>query len=54
MSGSHDRALKEKMKKHYSNENQRKLHYKSIQTVVKPEFRGEKYEKVNRAYPVKK
>jgi hypothetical protein len=40
------------MKKHYSNENQRKLHYDSIKKVVKKEYRGERYKKINEAFPV--
>jgi hypothetical protein len=48
------RAELQKQRDWYSNENQRKLHYASIQKVVKSEFRGPKYEAVNRAYPAAK
>jgi hypothetical protein len=42
----------QKQRDWYSNENQRKVHYESIQYVVKPEARGPRYEAVNRAFPL--
>ncbi len=44
---SHEKALE----KHYSNGNQRKMHYDTIKYTTKKEHRGPSYEKVNRTYP---
>ena len=52
--GVNSPAMMEARKKHYSNENQQKMHHDSIKHVVKKEFRGPYYEKANRAFPLKK
>lgn len=43
-------ALKAKMKEHYSPANQRKMAYSIIKKVVKPEFRGDRYKKINETF----